>query len=77
MSLVMGIGFVGLLLIPPAVGYISVAAGGESGDVRAGLVVVIAASVVMLLLHVALTLRERRLASVSEDELVSETARGE
>src|SRR5919202_2823307 len=63
MSLVMGVGFAGLLLIPPAVGYISAAAGGDAGDVRAGLVSVIASSFDMLLLHVALTLRERRLAS--------------
>ncbi len=74
MSLVMGVGFAGLLLIPPAVGYISAAAGGEAGDVRAGLRAVIAASFVMLLLHVALTLRERGRASVSEDELESEVA---
>ncbi len=72
----MGVGFAGLLLIPPAVGYISAAAGGEAGDVRAGLVAVIAASVVMLLLHVALTWRERRLASVGEDELESGAAAG-
>jgi fucose permease len=76
MSLVMGVGFAGLLPIPPAVGYISAAAGGEAGDVRAGLLAVMAASVVMLLLHVALTLRERRLASVREDELESEAAAG-
>lgn len=72
MSLVMGVGFAGLLLIPPAVGYVSAAAGGEAGDVRAGLWAVIAAAFVMLLLHVALTLRERRRASVGEDELESE-----
>src|SRR6266545_833694 len=48
MSLVMGIGFAGLLLIPPAVGYISTAVGGEVGDVRTGLLAVMAASVVML-----------------------------
>jgi hypothetical protein len=72
MSLVMGVGFAGLLLIPPAVGYISVAEGGEAGDVRAGLSAVIAASVVMLLLHIALTMRERRRASVGEDELESQ-----
>jgi MFS family permease len=60
MSLVMGIGFAGLLLIPPAVGYVSSAMGGSAGDVRTGLMTVISASVMMLLLHVLLTLRERR-----------------
>ncbi len=60
MSLVMGIGFAGLLLIPPAVGYLSSAVGGSAGDVRTGLMAVIAASVIMLLLHVLLTLRELR-----------------
>jgi fucose permease len=69
MSLVMGIGFAGLLLIPPAVGYVSSAAGGATGDVRTGLVVVMTASVVMLLLHILLTLRERRRSFVSEDML--------
>jgi fucose permease len=57
MSLVMGVGFAGLLVIPPAVGYISSAVG---GDVRTGLIVVIAATVVMLILHAVLMLRERR-----------------
>jgi fucose permease len=66
MSLVMGIGFAGLLVIPPAVGYLSTAAGGTSGDVRTGLVVVMLASLVMLVLHILLTLRERRRAGVSE-----------
>ena len=60
MSLVMGIGFAGLLLIPPAVGYVSSAVGGPAGDVRIGLMTVVAASVMMLLLHVLLALRERR-----------------
>ena len=60
MSLVMGVGFAGLLVIPPAVGYISSALGGVAGDVRSGLIVVIAASVLMLILHVLLMLRERR-----------------
>src|SRR5882672_8252961 len=60
MSLVMGIGFAGLLLIPPAVGYVSSAAGGAAGDVRTGLIAVITASIIMLLLHVLLTLRELR-----------------
>jgi fucose permease len=60
MSLVMGIGFAGLLLIPPAVGYVSSAVGGAAGDVRTGLIAVITASIIMLLLHVLLTLRELR-----------------
>jgi fucose permease len=59
MSLVMGVGFAGLLIIPPAVGYVSSAAGGLAGDVRKGLTAVIAASIVMLVLHVVLTLREK------------------
>jgi fucose permease len=74
MSLVMGVGFAGLLLIPPAVGYISTAVGGEVGDVRTGLLAVMAASVVMLLLHVLLIWRERRLTRLSEDELEKEVA---
>ena len=60
MSLAMGIGFAGLLLIPPAVGYVSVWVGGEAGNVRTGLLVVLSASIIMLLLHVVLSLRERR-----------------
>jgi fucose permease len=71
MSLVMGVGFAGLLLIPPAVGYVSSATGGAAGDVRTGLVTVMAASVVMLVLHILLTLRERRRSFVSEDVLES------
>lgn len=59
MSWVMGVGFAGLLLIPPAVGYVSNAVGGSVGDVRTGLTAVIIASVVMLLLHVLLLFRER------------------
>ena len=74
MSLVMGVGFAGLLLIPPAVGYISTAVGGEIGDVRTGLLAVMAASIIMLLLHALLAWRERRLASVREDELEIEAA---
>jgi fucose permease len=74
MSLVMGVGFAGLLLIPPAVGYISTAVGGEVGDVRTGLLAVMAASVVMLLLHLLLAWRERRLTRLSEDELEKEAA---
>jgi fucose permease len=69
MSLVMGIGFAGLLLIPPSVGYVSSAVGGATGDVRTGLMAVMAASLVMLLLHILLTLRERRRSSVREDFL--------
>ena len=60
MSLVMGVGFAGLLVIPPAVGYMSSAVGGPAGDVRTGLVTVIAASVVMLLLHLVLAIRQRK-----------------
>jgi fucose permease len=66
MSLVMGIGFAGLLLIPPAVGYVSSAAGGATGDVRTGLVVVMTASAAMLLLHILLALRERRRSFVND-----------
>ena len=62
MSWVMGVGFAGLLVIPPAVGYVSSAVGGPAGNVRTGLIVVIIASVVMLLLHVLLLLREIRTA---------------
>jgi len=54
MSLAMGIGFAGLLAIPPAVGYVSVWVGGAAGNVRAGLLVVVSAAAIMLLLHVAL-----------------------
>ena len=63
MSWVMGIGFAGLLVIPPAVGYISEAVGGQRGDVRKGLLFVLGAVVLMLLLHIALMLRERKRAS--------------
>jgi hypothetical protein len=59
MSSVMGVGFAGLLVIPPAVGYISSAVGGAAGDVRTGLFAVVAATIVMFVLHVLLTLRER------------------
>lgn len=69
MSLVMGIGFAGLLAIPPGVGYLSTAAGGAAGDVRTGLLVVVAASVAMLLLHLILVFRERRLVSLNEAQL--------
>jgi MFS family permease len=67
MSLVMGIGFAGLLVIPPAVGYVSSAVGGDAGNLRVGLVAIMAASVVMLFLHVLLTLRERRRSFPAED----------
>ena len=77
MSLVMGIGFAGLLLIPPAVGYLSAAVGGEAGNVRAGLMAVLIASLLMLLLHIALTWRERRLSSTSETALEMEAAAAE
>lgn len=60
MSWVMGIGFAGLLVIPPAVGYISEAVGGAKGDVRKGLMFVLGATVVMLVLHIALMFRERK-----------------
>ncbi|HEY6802853.1 MAG TPA: MFS transporter [Pyrinomonadaceae bacterium] len=56
MSLVMGVGFAGLLVIPPAVGYVSSAVG---GDVRTGLFAVITAAVLMLLLHVVLLMRQK------------------
>jgi MFS family permease len=56
MSWVMGVGFAGLLVIPPAVGYISSAV---RGSVRTGLTAVIVASAVMLFLHVLLLVRER------------------
>jgi fucose permease len=59
MSWVMGIGFCGLLLIPPSVGFISNAFGGQVGDVRKGLLAVLAAAVIMLLFHILLSLRER------------------
>ena len=75
MSLVMGVGFAGLLLIPPAVGYISTAVGGEVGNVRTGLLAVMAASIIMLLLHALLAWRERRLTFLREDELEREAAR--
>jgi fucose permease len=69
MSWVMGIGFAGLLLIPPAVGYVSSAVGGDAGDVRTGLMVVLAASALMLLLHIVLAARERRGRKQSEAEI--------
>jgi fucose permease len=60
MSWVMGIGFAGLLVIPPSVGYISDRVGGQAGDVRKGLFAVLTASAIMLLLHIILAARERR-----------------
>jgi fucose permease len=74
MSLIMGVGFAGLLVIPPAVGYLSAAIGGNAGNVRAGLMAVLAASGAMVLLHIALTWRERRHAIISEDALELEAA---
>jgi fucose permease len=67
MSWVMGVGFAGLLVIPPAVGYVSSAVGGSEGNVRTGLTAVIAASVVMLLLHGLLLFRERRYRSLESE----------
>jgi fucose permease len=69
MSWVMGIGFAGLLIIPPSVGYISDAVGGQAGDVRAGLSVVFVASVIMLLLHILLAVRERRRLKTGQAEV--------
>jgi fucose permease len=63
MSWVMGLGFCGLLIIPPAVGKISYAIAGEKGDIRTGLLAVLVATVLMLLLHLGLLLRERRRAA--------------
>jgi fucose permease len=60
MSWVMGIGFAGLLVIPPSVGYISDKIGGQAGDVRKGLFAVLTASAIMLVLHIVLAARERR-----------------
>jgi fucose permease len=74
MSLVMGVGFAGLLVIPPAVGYVSSAVGGDAGNLRAGLVAIIAASVLMLILHILLALRERNRASLPEDALERDAA---
>jgi fucose permease len=62
MSWVMGIGFAGLLVIPPAVGIISESVGGKAGDVRTGLLAVLTASIAMLLLHITLSIRDRRRA---------------
>lgn len=59
-SMVMAIGFAGLLLIPPSVGFISSAVGGASGDVRTGLWAVVVAVVLMFLLHLLLTVRQSK-----------------
>lgn len=64
MSWVMGIGFSGLLIIPPAVGYISSASNSEKGDIRTGLFVVVGATVVMLVLHILLMLIKRKQSQV-------------
>jgi fucose permease len=72
MSWVMGIGFAGLLAIPPAVGYLSTALGGPEGDVRKGLYAVLAAAILMLAFHIILSIRERRRAVVrTEVEVVN------
>jgi fucose permease len=73
MSLVMGVGFAGLLVIPPAVGYVSAWIGGERGNVRAGLMVVLSAAIAMLVLHAILMWRERQ-ASQGSRALLIETA---
>jgi MFS family permease len=65
MSWVMGIGFFGLLVIPPAVGYISSASNSEKGDIRSGLFVVVGATVVMCILHVLLMLLRRKQSQAS------------
>ncbi|MCA1601204.1 MAG: hypothetical protein LC776_06035, partial [Acidobacteria bacterium] len=44
----------------------------DAGNLRAGLVAIMAASLVMLALHVLLTLRERRRSFLSEDALERE-----
>jgi len=73
MSLAMGVGFAGLLVIPPAVGYVSAWIGGERGNVRAGLMVVLSAAIAMLVLHAILMWRERQ-ASQGSRALLIETA---
>jgi MFS family permease len=75
MSWVMGVGFAGLLLIPPAVGYVSDALGEGTGNLRAGLFVVVAAAITMAVLHVLLALRERRRLAAGETALAREEAR--
>jgi fucose permease len=76
MSWVMGIGFAGLLVIPPSVGYISEAAGGQTGDVRKGLLAVLTAAIIMLALHIVLAMRERRRTALGERVLEPEVAAG-
>jgi MFS family permease len=73
MSLAMGVGFAGLLAIPPAVGYVSAWIGGERGNVRAGLIVVLSAAIAMLMLHAILMWRERQ-ASQGSGALLIEAA---
>jgi fucose permease len=60
MSWVMGIGFAGLLVIPPAVGYISEASGGQKGDIRKGLLAVLGATILMFVLHLLLMFVRRK-----------------
>jgi len=74
MSWVMGIGFAGLLVIPPSVGYISDKVGGQAGDVRKGLFAVLTASAIMLLLHIILAARERRRRKQQPVEVQPEVA---
>jgi len=88
MSWVMGIGFAGLLLIPPSVGWISDPTnglwrfvrglidkiGGPAGDVRKGLFAVSTASAIMLLLHIILAVRERRRRSQQTAPVETEVA---
>jgi fucose permease len=74
MSWVMGIGFAGLLVIPPSVGYISDRVGGQIGDVRKGLFAVLTASGIMLLLHIVLALRERRRGTAQPAAVKAEVA---
>jgi len=76
MSWVMGIGFCGLLVIPPSVGYISEAVGGEAGDVRKGLFAVLTASAIMLVLHIVLAARERGRATQQPAAVETEVAAG-
>jgi fucose permease len=60
MSFAMGIGFAGLLVIPPVVGYVSAWVGGAAGNVRTGLLAVLGAAIVMLLLHLVLAIRTKQ-----------------
>jgi len=76
MSWVMGIGFAGLLVIPPSVGYISDKVGGQAGDVRKGLFTVLTASAIMLLLHIVLAVLERRRGVTKPAAVQAEVAAG-